>query len=73
MSDDDRYDQVEVSVDQLIRQTEKAALCLIGDQEVWLPWSQIDESSDIKKDGDAGSAYIPRWLAEEKDLEYEEL
>jgi hypothetical protein len=73
MADDGRHDQVAVQVDLLIRQTEKAALCEIDGEEVWLPWSQIDEGSDIKKDGDSGTVYIPRWLAEDKDLEYEEI
>jgi site-specific DNA-methyltransferase (adenine-specific) len=73
MSDDDRYEQVAIEVDELLRQTEKAALCLIGDEEVWLPWSQIDKGSEIAKDGDSGTVYIPRWLADDKGLEYEEI
>lgn len=65
-------DQVTVNVDEALRQTEKAVLVRVGDAEVWLPWSQIDEGSDVRRDGDSGRVYIPRWLAEEKDLEYEE-
>lgn len=67
-----RYDNVEIEVEKLIRQTANAALCLIDGEECWLPWSQINEDSEITKDGDSGSVYIPRWLAEEKELEYYE-
>lgn len=67
-----RNEQVEVYVDRVVRQTERAALCLIGNEEVWLPWSQIDEGSEIERDGDSGVAYIPRWLAEDKELEFDE-
>lgn len=69
---DERFEKVRVYVDELKRQTEKAALCLIDGEEVWLPWSQIDEQSDIETDGDSGDAYIPLWLAEEKGLDYDE-
>lgn len=68
----DRNEQVEVYVDRLIRQTEKAALCRIDGEEMWLPWSQIDEGSEIAKDGDSGTVYIPRWLAVDKGLEIDE-
>lgn len=65
---DDRYDLVEVEVDRVIRTTDKAVLCLIEDEEIWLPWSQIDEGSEIESVGDSGTIYIPQWLADEKGL-----
>jgi hypothetical protein len=72
MSDNDRNEQVAIHVDRLIRQTSGAALCEIDGEEIWLPWSQIDEDSEISKDGDSGTAYIPRWLADAEGVEYEE-
>jgi hypothetical protein len=69
---DESHEQVEIYVNRLVRQTDKAALCLIDGEEVWLPWSQIDEGSEIERDGDSGSAYIPRWLAEKHNLNYDE-
>lgn len=68
MSDDDRNEQIEVYVDRLIRQTDKAGLFLIEGDEHWLPWSQVD-SEDVESNGDSGTIYIPRWLAEEKGLD----
>lgn len=70
---DNSSDQVEIYVDRLVRQTDKAALCLIDGEEVWLPWSQIDDGSEIERNGDSGVAYIPRWLADQKHLNYDEL
>lgn len=66
---DDRFEQVEIHVDEVMKSTDKAALCRINDEQVWLPWSQIDEGSDIQSAGDCGRAYIPRWLANEHGLE----
>jgi hypothetical protein len=57
---------------ELIRQTDKAGLFKVGDDEVWLPWSMIHEDSQCAKDGDVGIVYVPRWLAEDKEIEYEE-
>jgi len=37
-----------------------------------LPWAAIDKGSDIQSVGDNGWAYIPRRMAEEKELEYTE-
>lgn len=56
----------------LIRSTEKAGMYQTEDgDEVWIPWSQIDENS-VDKDGDSGDIWIPLWLAEAKELEYSE-
>lgn len=59
---------IEIYVDKLIRQSDLAALCLIDGEEAWLPWSQIDEGSEIAKDGDSGTIWIPEWLADAKGL-----
>lgn len=55
----------------LIRQTEKAGLFEIEDEEIWLPWSQVEDSGPAKN-GDTGPLYVPRWLAEKNHLHYEE-
>jgi hypothetical protein len=67
-----RRDIVTVGGMELIRSTEKAGL-YVGDDgsEVWIPFSQLSHGS-IDTDGQSGEIYIPRWLAEDKELEYEE-
>ena len=65
-----------VTLDEVtvVRETDKALLVVIGDaddpeaDEVWIPKSQIDASSEIQKKGDEGTLTISHWLATEKDL-----
>lgn len=73
---DERFELVDVFVERLVAKTKLAALCETEDgDEVWIPWSQIDPSSDLDegsehgRDGESGTIYIPRWLAEEKGLD----
>jgi hypothetical protein len=49
-----------------------AVLCevLEADTKVWIPFSEMMEDSDeVRTEGDEGTIIIPRWLAEEKGLE----
>lgn len=58
---------VEVTYDSIKRETDKAILFVIGDEEVWIPTSQIDgDSGDLENEG--GTIEIPEWLATEKEL-----
>lgn len=53
----------------VLRTTDKAMLCDIEGQEVWIPVSQIDEDgTDISEEGDEGTLVIPEWLSIEKGL-----
>lgn len=74
-----RYDRqtVEITDVTLTKSTEKAGLYEIDGEKVWIPFSQLRKHPDtdeesVDKDGESGSLFLPRWLAEEKDLEYEE-
>ena len=62
-------EQVEIYVNNVVAATDKAALCQIDEEEVWIPWSCIDEGSEIQKKGDKGLMWIPGWLAQEKGLD----
>lgn len=49
------------------RETEKALLVNIDDtEEVWIPKSQIDDDSEVRKAGDSGTLVISDWIAREK-------
>jgi hypothetical protein len=50
------------------RETEKALLCVINGEEVWIAKSQVHDDSEIEGEGDEGTLAIPTWLAEEKGL-----
>lgn len=68
----DKYDTVVIADVTLKRSSEKAGLFQDEDGDTfWIPWSQLKEDS-VDKDGESGDIRIPRWLAEEKDLEYSE-
>ena len=51
-----------------IRETDKAILVLVGSEELWIPKSQIDDDSEVWKEGDAGELVISNWIALEKGL-----
>lgn len=46
---------------ELRHETERAFLIFDGDQEVWLPKSQVERNDD-------GTFTLPEWLAKEKGL-----
>ena len=58
-----RIDDVEI-----LRATDKAVLCQIEDQQVWIPQSQIDDDSEVWKEGDTGTLIVSDWIAKEKKL-----
>lgn len=58
-----RIDDVEA-----IRETDKALLCRIEDEEVWIPKSQITDDSEVYELGGEGTLVITQWLATEKGL-----
>ena len=54
-------DKVRAKFSKVVRKTEKAALVAIGDEEIWLPLSQIKKVDD-------GVMEMPQWLAAKKGL-----
>jgi len=53
-----------------IRATDKALLCVIGDDEHWIPLSQVHDDSEVYNDTSAseGTLTITAWIAEQKKL-----
>ena len=55
---------------EAIRATDKALLVRIGDEiEKWIPQSQIDDDSEVWKEGDKGDLVIKAWFAEKEGLD----
>lgn len=50
-----------------VKETAKASLFLIGEEEVWVPHSLITEY-----DEDEAFLMIPMWFAKQKELEYDD-
>lgn len=70
---DPKYDQVMIENATLKRSSKLSGLYVLEDgTETWLPFTQLAEGS-VDKDGDTGTLYIPRWLAEDRDIEYDEV
>jgi len=57
------YDDVEC-----IHETDDAILVVIEGDEYWIPQSQIDDDSEVWKNGDEGTLVITEWIAEKKGL-----
>lgn len=64
-----RDDEVEAFEDvTVLAETEKAILCVIDDEEHWIPISQIHDDSEVYRMGTEGVLIITRWLAKKKGL-----
>lgn len=51
-----------------IRETANALLCVVDDQEMWIPKSQISDDSEVYEAGHTGTLIISEWLATQKGL-----
>ena len=69
-----RNDTVLVQV-QVIRELDQAWLVEQGDGEsrVAIPMSQVRDEGDTPEEGTECSIAIPRWLAEDRELEFDEV
>ena len=60
---------VYIEVDEIKRETEKAFLVIVDEQEVWLPKSQVEDEGEHFKQGDTDVEIgITEWIAREKGL-----
>ena len=59
-----------VSFDEVvaIKETDASLLCVIEGKKVWIPKSQIDDDSEVYKDGHEGTLVISEWIATERGL-----
>lgn len=48
--------------------TPLALLCNIDGEEIWIPYSQIDDDSEVSEVGDEGELVITEWFAVQKGL-----
>lgn len=49
-------------------ETDKALLCVIDNQEFWIPKGQITDDSEVWRKGDEGLLVVTHWIAEQKGL-----
>lgn len=51
-----------------LRATDKAPLCLIEGEEIWVPRSQIDDDSEVSDVGDEGELVTSMWWAKQQGI-----
>ena len=61
-------DKVKVKAD-CRAETTAAIKVFIGNEEYWIPKSQVDDDSEVWKDGDDGELIISEWIATQKGIE----
>jgi hypothetical protein len=59
---------VDIEVELIKKMTDKAMLCVIGDEEVWLPFSQVAHDEDYEEGDENLTLSITEWIAEQKGL-----
>lgn len=59
---------VEIENVTVRRETELALLCVIDEELVWIPKSQIHDDSEVYRKGTEGTLVIPEWLALDKGI-----
>ena len=61
-------DPVEITDVTCTRETEKALLCVIEQEDVWIPKSQVTDDSEVYAKGHAGTLVVTAWIAKQKGL-----
>lgn len=52
---------------EVLRATDKALLCKIEKEEVWVPRSVVDDSSEVQEEHDSGTLVVQSWFAKKTD------
>lgn len=50
------------------RQTDKAILCVIDSEDVWVPLSIVHDDSEVYAQGHEGTLVVPKWFARKNGL-----
>lgn len=53
---------------RVIAATELAILCVIDDDKIWVPQSQVHDDSEVWAKGDEGTLVVTAWWAEQRGL-----
>ena len=62
-----RYTTIDIQVDAILRETEKAMLVRQSDTQAWVPMSMVEKIT--RHPNGTAEIRIPDWLADEKGLE----
>jgi hypothetical protein len=59
---------VHLDVDLVKRITDKAMLCVIDGEDVWLPLSQVADADSFDEGDEDCTVSVTQWIAEQKGL-----
>ena len=59
---------VHLDVDTIKRETDRAFLVVIGDEEVWLPKSLVSDADDYEEGDEDVCLSVPEWFASKEGL-----
>ncbi len=59
---------VHLDVDEILRETDGAFLLKIGDEELWVPKSQISDASDYGEGDEDCTVSVTKWFADKEGL-----
>lgn len=62
---------VHVQVERIVKETDKALLCLIDGEEIWIPTSQIADSDDYREGDEDCEISVTSWFARKQGWEDE--
>jgi hypothetical protein len=63
---------VHVEVDEIIRATDDALLVKLGEEEVWIPRSQIADDERYEEGDLNCTVSITKWIANRKGIDYDD-
>lgn len=61
-------DYVEIDDVNALVERELSLLCLIENEEIWIPKSLISPDSEVNEEGDHGTLMIMEWKAKQEGL-----
>lgn len=61
-------DYVEIDDVNVLVERELSLLCLIENEEIWIPKSLISSDSEVHAEGDHGTLIVEEWKAKQEGL-----
>jgi len=60
----------EIEITNCLRVTEKAVLLEIDEEEVWIPFSQIEDNKEKITKGYEGVLFLSTWICDKNNIGY---
>jgi len=64
------HEYVEIEVDEVCQECDNSLRVLIEGETVFIPFSQIEEGTEVPGIGEEGTLCVTRWIADQKGLSW---